>query len=180
MEKHRVAKKAGSMRGSISGDGHQREEEVIPSSAERVPAHTAPDINEKIRRRTEQDIAYFGSAGKEAIEQRLRELDREWDVERLLEANASSVMLLGLGLATFFDRKWMVLPAIVGGFLLQHAIQGWCPPMELFRRMGVRTSQEIEQERYALKVIRGDFKDVGEQSTVTQSDVNRLLERVEA
>ncbi len=166
-------------KGKESGDGN-RAEHKIPSSVERVPAHTAPSANAKIRRRLEQDIAYFGSAGAEAIEERLRELDREWDIERLLEANAASVMLLGLSFAAFIDRKWLALPAVVGGFLLQHAIQGWCPPVELFRRLGVRTAQEIEQERYALKAIRGDFKNIGERETLTPVDARRLLKFVEA
>ena len=51
-----------------------------------------------------------------------------------------------------------MFPVIVCGFLLQHAIQGWCPPVPVFRRLGVRTSFEIEQERYALKSLRGDFQ----------------------
>ncbi len=163
----------------LSGDGDRREHKV-PATAERVPVHTDANVNEKIRRRMEQDIAYFGSAGDEAIERRLRELDREWDIERLLELNAASIMLMGLSFAAFVNRKWIVLPAIVGGFLLQHAIQGWCPPIELFRRLGVRTAQEIEQERFALKAIRGDFKNIGEHETLTTADANRLLRFVEA
>ena len=50
-----------------------------------------------------------------------------------------------------------MLPAIVVGFLLQHAMQGWCPPIPILRRMGIRTASEIDTERCALKVIRGDF-----------------------
>ena len=46
---------------------------------------------------------------------------------------------------------------MVGGFLLQHAVQGWCPPVPVFRRLGVRTQTEIDEERYALKALRGDF-----------------------
>jgi hypothetical protein len=45
----------------------------------------------------------------------------------------------------------------VQGFFMQHALQGWCPPLPVFRRLGFRTQYEIEQERYALKAIRGDF-----------------------
>ncbi|MCA9457611.1 MAG: hypothetical protein KC587_13175, partial [Nitrospira sp.] len=45
---------------------------------------------------------------------------------------------------------------------LQHAIQGWCPPVPLFRRMGIRTTHEIQQERHALKALRGDYRDVAE------------------
>jgi hypothetical protein len=48
----------------------------------------------------------------------------------------------------------------VATFLLQHALQGWCPPVPLFRSLGVRTASEIDEERYALKALRGDFEDV--------------------
>jgi len=50
-----------------------------------------------------------------------------------------------------------VLPFLVSAFLLQHAIQGWCPPVPILRRLGFRTADEINRERYALKVLRGDF-----------------------
>ncbi|MGZ9034440.1 MAG: hypothetical protein ACXW25_08545 [Rhodospirillales bacterium] len=83
-----------------------------------------------------------------------------WDIERALEANAAGVSLLGLMLAITVDRKWLALPAAVAGFLMQHALQGWCPPIELFRRLGVRTAREIARERYALKALRGDFASV--------------------
>lgn len=63
-------------------------------------------------------------------------------------------------LAITVDRKWLALPAAVAGFLMQHALQGWCPPIELFRRLGVRTAGEIARERYALKALRGDFASV--------------------
>jgi len=46
---------------------------------------------------------------------------------------------------------------LVFGFFFQHATQGWCPPIPVFRRMGVRTRREINRERYALKALRGDF-----------------------
>ena len=97
---------------------------------------------------------------KATISERLAELDREWDIERALEANAASVSLLGVILGTVSSRKWFALPVMVGGFLLQHAIQGWCPPVPILRRLGVRTRLEIEQERYALKILRGDFDDL--------------------
>jgi Protein of unknown function (DUF2892) len=92
-----------------------------------------------------------------AIQRRLRQLDREWDVERVLETNASLFALAGVILGAHLDRRWLWLPALVTGFLLQHAVQGWCPPIPVLRRMGIRTSREIEIERVALKVIRGDF-----------------------
>ena len=58
------------------------------------------------------------------------------------------------------DRRWFFFPAVVAGFLLQHAVQGWCPPVPVFRHLGFRTQSEIEEERYALKALRGDFRAV--------------------
>ena len=51
-----------------------------------------------------------------------------------------------------------MLPGIVLPFLFQHAVQGWCPPVPVLRRLGVRTREEIDREKYALKVLRGDFE----------------------
>jgi hypothetical protein len=131
---------------------------MIPSTAHRVPESTAEHVNDEIRRRTEESIARCAAAGPEAIDRRLAELDREWDIERTLEANAATAVLVGLTLGATVDRKWFIFPAVVAGFLLQHAVQGWCPPLPIFRRYGVRTQTEIDYERYALKSLRGDFR----------------------
>jgi hypothetical protein len=58
------------------------------------------------------------------------------------------------------NRKFLLFPAVIGGFLMQHAIQGWCPPLPIFRRLGIRSMEEINRERYALKALRGDFSGV--------------------
>lgn len=136
---------------------------MIPATTTRVPEQTAEHTNQRIRRQTEECVARRASAGPEAIDRRLKELDHEWDTERTLEANASTIALIGLGLGAFVDRRFYLLPAAVAGFLLQHAIQGWCPPLPIFRRLGFRNAAEIAQERYALKALRGDFQDVGSQ-----------------
>src|SRR5512138_574076 len=124
---------------------------------DRVRANTRPDINERIDQETIRRLQLYARAGKEMISQRLDELDREWDMERTLEANAASITLAGLVFGKIVNRAWYLLPVVVGGFLLQHAIQGFCPPVPFFRRRGVRTRKEIERERYALKLMRGDF-----------------------
>ena len=81
-------------------------------------------------------------------------------MERLLEANASALALLGLLAGMTINRRFLWLPVIVLTFLLQHAVQGWCPPVVLFRRFGVRTRQELDAERAALKALRGDFDEL--------------------
>ena len=133
---------------------------MIPSTMERVPRHTAKSVNEQIRRGIEENVARFAAQGRERIDRRLAELDREWDIERTLEANASLVSLLGLSLGSTVNRKWYLLPAGVAAFLLLHAVQGWCPPLPVLRRLGYRTATEIDYERYALKSIRGDFQNL--------------------
>ena len=132
---------------------------MLPTTAERVPQATDEELNERIRADTETNIERHARS-REDIDRRLAELDREWDIERTLEANAASVSLVGIALSVFVSRRFLVLPAAVAGFLLQHALQGWCPPVPLFRRLGVRTQTEIEQERHALKALRGDYADV--------------------
>jgi hypothetical protein len=131
---------------------------MLPSTAERVPLNTCENVNQRIREHTDATVAEVGSRSRAAIDARIDELDQEWDVERMIEANASTVCLVGLGLGTFVDKRFYALPAVVAGFLLQHALQGWCPPIPILRRLGFRTQSEIEEERYALKAIRGDFE----------------------
>lgn len=152
---------------------------MIPATTSRVQENTDQAINERIRQQTERNVLYFSGQGATAIDRRLEELDQEWDVERLLETNASSLALLGLGLGAFVDRRFFMLPAIVTGFLLQHAIQGWCPPIPVFRRMGIRTAAEIDVERYALKVVRGDFVDLpAKSSALDDHQIGRIVAAV--
>jgi hypothetical protein len=133
---------------------------IMPPTATRVEEHTDSQINDAIHQRTKNNVALYAAAGRPAIDRRLKELDEEWDIERVLEANAASFSLIGLALGAFLDRRWFLFPVGVTGFLLQHAIQGWCPPVPLFRRMGIRTTNEIQQERHALKALRGDYRDI--------------------
>lgn len=139
--------------------------QVLPPTTDRVPRATSSRVNARIRRETRERILKTALKGNDAISRRLRELDREWDIERTLEANAATIALTGTILGATVDRRFYLLPAAVTTFLLQHALQGWCPPLPLFRRAGVRTAQEIEEERYALKVLRGDFDDVAGDSS---------------
>jgi hypothetical protein len=131
----------------------------IPTTRERVPAHTAESVNDRIKRQAEERIRKAAS-DPAAIEGRLKELDAEWDIERAIEMNASALAFFGVALGYLAHPYWLALPALVTLFLFQHAIQGWCPPVPVLRRFGFRTIYEIDRERYALKSIRGDFDQV--------------------
>lgn len=134
---------------------------MLPGTSERVPLNTSACSNQQIRRDTEENIAHYRHAGRSAIDRRLQELEQEWDVERVLETNAATACIVGVTLGLTVNRKWFLLPGIVGAFLLQHALHGWCPPLPVFRAMGRRTQREIDEERFALKVLRGDFSTAG-------------------
>lgn len=128
----------------------------VPPTALRVEANTPAEINARIKRETEARVRKL--AGDPAgIAARLRQLDREWDIERALEANAAAFAFTGAAMSILGRRRWALLPVVVGGFLMQHAVQGWCPPLPVLRRMGFRTPREIEIERNALKALRGDY-----------------------
>ena len=132
---------------------------LVPPTATRVPARTAEHVNRQIRQQTEANVGYFAEHPEE-IDGRLEELDQEWDIERTLEANAASFSLIGL---TLGGRRSTLVRHPGRGRRVPVAarLQGWCPPVPVFRRLGIRTAGEIEQESYALKMLRGDFRDSG-------------------
>ena len=132
----------------------------MPSTRNRVPSQTNAQTNRRIRDETANRVSYY-QAHPDEIPMRLKELANEWDIERAIEANASALAFTGVAMGVVGgDRRWLGLSALVTGFLFQHAIQGWCPPLPILRRLGFRTSYEIEQERTALKALRGDFSQV--------------------
>lgn len=124
----------------------------FPDTQERVAQHSSAAINASIQEDIEKSIEFY-KENPGLIVERLRELDKEWDVERVLETNASSLIIAGSALGFLANKKFFALPLLVGGFLLQHALQGWCPPLPILRRKGYRTTKEIQKERNALENI---------------------------
>jgi hypothetical protein len=148
---------------------------MVPNTVERVLVNTSDEINQRIARETNRRVNFYAS-NPIGIERRLRELDEEWDIERVLEANAASVAFAGTMLAATVHKRWLMLPVLVTGFLFQHAIQGWCPPVPILRRLGYRTPREIETERIALKALRGDFGKVGPADSERDSRASHALQ----
>lgn len=129
-----------------------------PPTETRVEQNTSPKVNARLEDQIEERLERLSAEGPGAIVRRLVELDEEWDIERMLETNASIVTLVTLGLGFLHHRNWFKVSAGVAAFLLLHAVQGWCPPIPILRRLGYRTSREINLERTALRILRGDFK----------------------
>jgi hypothetical protein len=132
----------------------------LEGRVDRVREHTSQRVNQRITRATEDSVARCIREGRDAIITRLAALDREWDIDRVVIANFA--ILGGAAYAggleryshrPLFGRRRKGLLYLVGaqiGFLLMHATIGWCPPVAIWRRFGVRTKVEIEAERSAL------------------------------
>ena len=140
-----------------------------------VRGHTGKKTTQQLDEERLERIRRFAKAPPEEASGHLYELDKQWDIERRLEANAAVISLLSLALAVTHSKRWLVLSAVVPGFLLQHAIQGWCPPIEVFRRLGSRSRNEIDAERTAIKALRGHFAGLDDGAATPQA-AERALE----
>ena len=119
---------------------------TIATSAKRIPRNTEEEVNRRIQAEIERSVRWH-AANPRHIARRVCELDAEWDIERAIQVNASTLALAGIVLGARGSRSWLLLSALVTAFLLQHALQGWCPPVPVLRRLGFRTAHEIERER---------------------------------
>jgi hypothetical protein len=136
---------------------------------DRVRAHTAAAVLERIDEATVAHLDRAARSDPAEIARRLDALDREWNVDRAIELEASTVGLVGVALGALARPGLLAVPAIVGAALFVHAAQGPYPLLPVFRRLGLRTSREIARERYALKALRGDFHAIGD--TMPQNGV---------
>lgn len=147
---------------------------AVPATTARVPLHTSDKINQRIHQQTEDRLVELVER-RGNIDSRLEALNFEWDVERVVEATASAAIFAGTLFGWLFNRWFFLLPIFVSATLLQYALQGWCPPLPIFRNMGIRTSNEIDTERYVLKAVRGDFDDIQSSRTTGRVGIRRLL-----
>jgi hypothetical protein len=130
------------------------------AETDRVRQRTSPEILKKIEQELERNVRFYAGRSEAEIAQRIAELEKEWSIERYLNTNAPALGLTGAVLGLMASRKWLLLSAVVGGFLLKHAVSGWCPPVPILRRLGIKTRSELDREKFALKAIRGDFKNI--------------------
>jgi len=126
------------------------------TETDRVRANTSDAVNERIDRQIENNVFLYRTKSPDQIRRRIWDLEREWDIERMLEMMVSSFSLTGIALGFIRGKRWFLLPTGVLSFLFMHAVQGWCPPIPVLRRLGFRTREEIERERYALKSVIGE------------------------
>ena len=123
----------------------------------------------------EQRLACLADAGPQAIEDRLNELDREWTAGRMTKAVIGVLIVLGLALTALVNPWWLVLPAVGGLFLLQYLFSRTSWLGKMFQEVGYRSGFEVDQEKMALKVLRGDFRHLPTVHDIeSHDDISRL------
>lgn len=127
-----------------------------PPRFDLVRNHTPAKVNRNIDAMTTTQLALAGDE-PHAIRNRLWALDREWHVDRalmavfgVLGAFTAHRSFKAVRRGQYFSG-WRMLFWTQMGFLVHHAIRGWCPPVSVLRRIGFRTEKEIAAERTALE-----------------------------
>ena len=159
---------------------------MIPPTSDRVESATSSCSNEKIYKTTLERLSNIlqSSSDKRSslIDDRLKELNNEWDTERLLEFNASTLLILTGLLSYFHCYYWLLVTLYIAAFLWQHSVQGWCPPLPILRGIfSKRTAVEILSEKVALKILRGDYQSInlnsfGQEQSDVEHNAKRLLD----
>lgn len=130
----------------------QRLSETLPD----VMYATVDEAASANRQRTEANVAYFRDNPSE-LDRRIAELDEEWDVGRVLQVVTSGITLAAFWMSLSKTRLFLLVPLVLAGGAFHHGLTGASPAVDLARRLGFRTRDEIDEERVALKALRGDF-----------------------
>jgi len=123
----------------------------------------------------EQRLACLADAGPAAIDERLNAIESEWSAGRVTKAVIGVTMVVGLGLTALLNPWWLLLPAAGSVFLLQYLFGRTSWLGKTFQEMGFRSGAEIEQEKLALRALRGDFRHLPTVHDIeTHEDISRL------
>ena len=114
-------------------------------------------VNAKIDRETLATLERFKGAAPEEIEKQIDELAWEYDVSCAASLSLSAIGVAGAAIAIKYPR-FVFVPLAASGLLLLQSLPFPEPVTTLFRTLGFRSRTEIERERHALKMLRGDYE----------------------
>ncbi len=107
---------------------------------------------------TQENINHYYN-NKSHIDNRLLQLEIEMSIEQIFELHDAANVTAGVLLSLVTGRKkWLILPLLVTVVQSVQALQGVRLGTSLLRKYGFRTKNEIDKEKYGLKVLRGDFQ----------------------
>jgi len=124
----------------------------------------------------EQRLACLADAGQQAITERLEEIEREWSAGRATKATIGVIVVVGLAATALTTNPWwLILPTVGGLLLLQYLFTRSSWLGATFREMGFRSGADIDEEKFALKALRGDFRHLPTIHEIeNQDDIMRL------
>ena len=114
--------------------------------------------NQRIDAGTQQCLERFAAGDREAISRHIETLDREWDVERYLQMNAGLVSLSGVVLGALVSRRFLVCPPPCSASSSNTLHKAGVRHCRFFAAWACAPRREINEEKYALKALRGDFE----------------------
>ena len=123
---------------------------------------TASGLSGILRRCPDHDlecrIRALAEAGPAAIDERLTQLDRAWTAGRAAKAAIGVAVVAGLALGLTVNLWFLLLPIVGGAVLVEYVFSRQSLLGAMFRSMGLPSGADVEQEKLALKALRGDFK----------------------
>ncbi len=105
-----------------------------------------------------ENLDYYRLESEGVINNRIKELEAEWDVERSIQLKASLIAFSGLALGASLGKKWLMIPAAICSFFAVHAIKGGAMPVS----GNSRTRRQIAEEQFGLKELlrKGSYKNL--------------------
>ncbi|HEY3788868.1 MAG TPA: hypothetical protein VGL71_08440 [Urbifossiella sp.] len=123
----------------------------------------------------EKRLACLADAGPQAIDERLEQIGTEWSAGRMTKAVIGVAVIVGLILTVLVTPWCVFLPLLGGVFLLQYLFGRTSWLGEAFQKAGFRSGSDIDQEKFALKALRGDFRNLPTVHEIeNKDDITRL------
>ncbi|MBW8888489.1 MAG: hypothetical protein JF616_12100 [Fibrobacteres bacterium] len=123
-------------------------------------------------------VRFYGSLGSQSISDRLAALEDEPELETVATLGLAGAGVLALIFGMLGSRLWRLLAWMVLPLIFAHARGRLAAPGQFLKTLGLRSRKEIEEEKYALKALRGDFRDMGESQPEGMPDPASALDAV--
>ncbi|HEX8340249.1 MAG TPA: hypothetical protein VF624_05005 [Tepidisphaeraceae bacterium] len=108
---------------------------------------------QRSQRQSEMSQAYYAQHTGD-ITGRLKELELEWTVDKVLKTAGSVATGYGLLSGLIGRRRGVLLGLVAQSFAIQQAVTGTSLPAILLHRVGLRTQKELEEEKAALSGLK--------------------------
>jgi hypothetical protein len=125
-------------------------------------------------------VRFYGSLGQQAVAERLQSLEDEPDLETVATLAMAGTGILALVFGLMGSRLWRLLAWMALPLIFAHARGRLAAPGDFLKTLGLRSRKEIQEEKYALKALRGDFRDLGESRPEGMPDPASALDAVRA